>query len=152
LCLRGSQANWPIGITQANGFPTIALCEGVPDFLAAFYLAWAAGVERSIAPACMTGASCSIHADALPLFRGKRVRIFGHADEPGQTAMARWAEQLQTVEAEIDGFFFSSLLKADRSSVKDLNDFILADHKASGCRVEVITGAFDFAFERRASK
>jgi hypothetical protein len=152
LCLKGSQANWPIGITQVNGFSEIALCEGAPDFLAAFYLAWAGGVEQSIAPVCMTGAGCRIHPDALPLFRGKRVRIFGHADEPGQAAIARWAEQLRTVEADIDGFFFSGILKVDRSPVKDLNDFVLADHTASGCPIEVVTGAFDFALERSASK
>jgi hypothetical protein len=104
----------------------------------------------------MTGASCSIHPDALSLFRGKRVRIFGHADEPGQTATARWAQQLRTVEAEVDGFFFSGSLTAACSPVKDLNDFILADHSTSGCPIEgpieATTGAFDFAFERRAPK
>ena len=152
LCLKGSQANWPIGIAQADGFPAIALCEGAPDFLAAFYLAWSAAVEQAVAPVCMTGASCSIHPDALSLFRGKRVRIFGHADEPGQTAIARWAQQLRTVEAEVDGFFFSGLLTAECSPVKDLNDFILADHSTSGCAIEATTGAFDFAFERRAPK
>jgi hypothetical protein len=152
LCLKGTQANWPIGITQATGLPAIALCEGAPDFLAAFSLSYGSAVESLVAPVCMTGASCRIHDDALPPFRGKRVRIFGHADEPGQAAIARWAEQLRTVEAEVDGFFFAGSLKADGSPVKDLNDFILADHKSSGCPIEVISGAFDFAFERGTTK
>jgi hypothetical protein len=88
-CWYGSNANWPIGIAQANGFPAIALCEGVPDFLAASYLAWAGGVEYLVAPVCMTGASCKIEEDALPLFRGRRVRIFGDADEAGQLATTK---------------------------------------------------------------
>jgi hypothetical protein len=151
---KGSEGNWPIGIAQASGFPAIALCEGAPDFLAAFALAYAGAVESLVAPVCMTGSSCHIHADALPQFRGKRVRIFGHADETGQDAAQRWAEQLQGVEAEVDGFFFEDkandlqLLKADGSPVKDLNDFLLADHKTSNCGIEVTTGAFDFALER----
>lgn len=116
-CWLHAEAKWPIGIAQANGFPAIALCEGAPDFLAAFYLAYAGAVEQLVAPICMTGAACSIHKDALPMFRGKRVRIFGHADEAGQAATQRWAEQLRSVEAEVDGFFFFDLLKADGSPV-----------------------------------
>jgi Toprim-like len=151
-CWKGSEANWPIGIAQAGGFPAIALCEGAPDFLAAFALAYAGAVESLVAPVCMTGAACRIHDDALPLFRGKRVRIFGDADEAGQEAMERWAQQLRGEQAEVDGFFFEGLLKADGSPIKDLNDFLLADHKRSGCPIEVTTGAFDFALERSLTK
>jgi hypothetical protein len=147
-----SEANWPIGIAQAGGFPAIALCEGMPDFLAAFWLAYAGAVELFVAPVCMTGAACSIHNLALPLFRGKRVRIFGHADEAGQGAIQRWAEQLSAIQAEVDGFFFEGLVKADGSPIKDLNDFLRTDHKRSGCPIEVVTGAFDFALERRITK
>jgi hypothetical protein len=100
-------------------------------------------------PVCMTGASCRIHPEALPLFRGKRVRIFGHVDAAGQSAVQKWADQLQAVQAEVDAFDFSGLRKSDGSSVKDLNDFIEADHKKSGCGIEVTTGAFDFALERK---
>jgi hypothetical protein len=148
LCLKGSQANWPIGIAQATNFPAIALCEGAPDFLAAFYLAWAGGTERFVAPVCITGASCAIHHEALALFRGKRVRIFGHADEPGKRAVVRWAEQLRKVQAEVDAFYFEGLRTADGSPVNDLNDFVLADDNRSECGIEVITGAVDFGLER----
>jgi hypothetical protein len=147
-CIWGSEANWPIGAAQSIGFPAIALCEGAPDFLAAFYLAWTGAVERLVAPVCMTGAACPIHKDALPLFRRKRVRIFGHADEPGEKAIERWADQLESVEAQVDGFFFAGLLKVEGSPVKDLNDFILADHRRSGCPIEITTSAFDFGLER----
>jgi hypothetical protein len=147
-CVFGSDANWPVGIAQAGGFPSIALCEGAPDFLAAFWLAYAGAVESLVAPVCMTGASCHIHEDALAMFRGKRVRIFGHADEAGQDTVQRWADQLWSVQAEVGGFDFSGLVKADGSPVKDLNDFLRVDHKRSGCPIEVVSGAFDFATER----
>jgi hypothetical protein len=147
-CLKGSEANWPIGIAQSNGFAAIALCEGI-DVLSAFWLAYAGAAESLVAQVCMTGASCRIHEDALPLFRGKRVRIFGHADAAGQAAVQRWAGQLRTVQAEVDGFDFSGLVKTDDSPVKDLNDFILADHKRSGCAIEIVSSAFDFALERK---
>jgi hypothetical protein len=150
-CWKGSQAKWPIGIAQAGGFSAIALCEGGPDFLSAFYLAWAGAVEKLVAPVCMGGAALSIHADALPLFRGKRVRIFGHADVAGQQALPRWAAQLRSVQAEVDCFDFCGLIRSDGQPVTDLNDFLLADHKKSGCGIEITTGAFDFALERRAS-
>ena len=130
------EANWPIGIAQANGFPAIALCEGMPDFLSAFALAYAGAVEQFVTPVCMGGAACSIHPEALPMFRGKRVRIYGHADEAGQCAIQRWAEQLEGVQAEVDGFFFDGLLKRDGSPVNDMNDFLAADHRASGCGIE----------------
>jgi hypothetical protein len=146
---KGSEASWPIGIAQSSGFPAIALCEGMPDFLAAFWLAYAGAVESLVAPVCMTGAACRIHEDALPMFRGKRIRLFGHADEAGQYAIERWAEQLSAIQADADGFFFEGLVKADGSPVKDLNDFLLADHKQSGCAIEILTGAFDFALEGR---
>jgi hypothetical protein len=147
-CWYGSEGNWPIGAAHICDLPAVALCEGI-DCLAAFWLSWASAVEQLVAPVCMTGASCRIHEDALPLLRGKRVRIFGHADAAGQGAVRRWAQQLQTVHAEVDGFDFSGLVKSDDSPVKDLNDFILADHKRSGYPIEVLTGAFDFALERK---
>ena len=151
-CWKGAEANWPIGIEQAADFPAIALCEGAPDFLTAFALAHAGAAESFVAPVCMTGAACSIHKDALPMFRGKRVRIFGHADKAGQCAIQRWAEQLEGIQAEVDGFFFEGLVKADGSPIKDLNDFLRTDHQRSGCPIEVVTGAFDFALERRITK
>jgi len=150
-CWPRGEANWPIGIAQASNYPAIALCEGAPDFLAAFYLAWSGGVEHLVASVCMTGASCRIHEDALPLFRGKRVRIFGHADDAGQNAVQIWANQVLSVQAEVDQFDFVGLFKDDGSEVKDLNDFLTADHERSGCEIGLSTGSFDFGFERRAA-
>jgi hypothetical protein len=48
--LPDSQAKWPIGIQEAGPFPAIALCEGGPDFLAAFGHALASSVENLVAP------------------------------------------------------------------------------------------------------
>jgi hypothetical protein len=131
--LPGAWASWPIGITEAQPFRAIALCEGGPDFLAAHYLTlWeqaAHHAKRDVqcAPVTMLGASQRIHPDALPLFTGKRVRIFGHDDEAGRGAVERWAAQLASVGADVDAFNFAGLRQADGQPVKDLNDSLLMD-------------------------
>ena len=131
--LPGSWASWPIGITEAKNFPAIALCEGSPDLLAAHYLAlWEQSTyypkrNVSCAPVAMLGASQRIHADALPLFAGKRVRIFGHDDDAGRGAVERWAAQLASAGASVDAFSFAGLVQTDGKPVKDLNDSLLMD-------------------------
>ena len=131
--LPGAWASWPIGITEAQPFPAIALCEGGPDFLAAHYLAlWEQATHHAkrdaqCSPVAMLGASQRIHPDALPLFTGKRVRIFGHDDEAGRGAVERWAAQLASVGADVDAFNFAGLRQADGKPVKDLNDSLLMD-------------------------
>jgi CHC2 zinc finger len=129
--LPGSWASWPIGITEGLPFPAIAVCEGGPDFLAAHYLAlWEQSTHHAkrdarCAPVAMLGASQRIHTDALPLFAGKRVRIFGHDDEAGKSAMESWARQLASVGADVDAFTFAGLRQVDGKPVKDLNDSLL---------------------------
>jgi hypothetical protein len=127
--LPGAWASWPIGIIEAQPFPAIAFCEGGPDLLAAHYLAL---LEQSTHPAkrdvqcspvTMLGASQRIHADALPMFASKRVRIFGHDDEPGRDAVEHWAAQLESIGADVDAFSFAGLQQVDGKPVKDLNDF-----------------------------
>ncbi len=71
----------------------------------------------------MLGASLSILDDALPYFAGKRVRIFPDNDQEGQDAGAKWAAQLLSAGADVDGFSFAGLLQANGAPVKDLNDF-----------------------------
>ena len=71
----------------------------------------------------MFGAALSILDDALHYFAGKRVRIFPDNDQDGQEAEARWAAQLLAAGADVDGFSFAGLLRADSAPVKDLNDF-----------------------------
>ena len=131
--LPGAWASWPIGITEARDFRAIALCEGGPDFLAGHYLSlWEQATHHTqrdgqCSPVAMLGASQRIHTDALPMFTGKRVRIFGHDDEAGRGAVERWAAQLATVGADVDAFSFAGLRQMNGQAVKDLNDSLLMD-------------------------
>ena len=124
----GSWAAWPIGITEARPFASIALVEGGPDFIAAHYFAlWEQATHHTkrdvrCVPVAMLGATQRIHADALPMFARKRVRIFGHDDEAGRGAVERWARQLADVGADVDAFSFGGLVKVDGTPAKDLND------------------------------
>jgi len=131
--LPGSWASWPIGITEARDFPAIALCEGCGDFLAAHYLALWEGASHyakrdvQCVPVAMLGARQRIHPDALPMFTGKLIRIFGHDDAAGRAAVQHWAAQLATVGADVDAFTFAGLVQVDGKPVNDLNDSLLMD-------------------------
>ena len=100
----------------------IALVEGAPDLLAAHHFIHAEERERDVAAVAMLGASQRIHADALPLFTGKRVRIYPHLDDAGQRAVERWTAQLESVNAVVDCFDLTGIPKTDGQTVKDLND------------------------------
>lgn len=122
--LAGSWAKWPVGAKEAQRLPNVALCEGGPDLLAAFHFIHCEDRKQDYTAATMLGAGLDIHPDALPLFTGKRIRIFGHADASGagRQAVERWAAQLTNVGANVDAFDFTGLRNVDGSSVKDLND------------------------------
>lgn len=120
--LAGSQAAWPVGITEAASFPTLALCEGGPDLLAACHFIAAQERERAVAPVAMLGGCARIHPDALPMFGGKRIRIFPHLDATGADAVSRWAEQLADAGADVDAFNLAGLRRTDGQPVKDLCD------------------------------
>ncbi|PAW67995.1 MAG: hypothetical protein B9S34_03775 [Opitutia bacterium Tous-C1TDCM] len=92
--LPGSQGSWPIGIANVGSRPNLALCEGGPDTLAAWSLAWWHGLHDEVAPVCMTGAGRRIHAEALRLFEGKGVFIIPHQDPAGLRAREVWTRQL----------------------------------------------------------
>ena len=129
--LAGGTNRWPIGILEAQSFGSIALCEGAPDFLSAFAHAWASGVENKIAPVCMLAASAHIDIDALPHFRGKRVRIFVHNDKSkaGITAANRWKNQIAHMASRIDGFAFGGVRTSSGEPVKDLNHLLRIDYQ-----------------------
>lgn len=138
--LPGSQAAWPVGIGEAQSFPAIALCEGGPDLLAACAFIMAEGRERDVAPVTMLGGCARIHADALPMFAGKRVRIFPHFDDTGGRAANRWAEQLADAGATVDAFSLAGLRRTDGEPVKDLCDLAAIradDFEAHRCLCEL---------------
>lgn len=127
--LTGSRAGWPVGIGEAAAFDSIAICEGGPDMLAVVHLSLALNAAERVASVGLMGASARVVADALPMFAGKRVRLFPHADEaradgrsPGLEAAARWEEQLSSAGATVDVFDLSGLSFPDGSTAKDLND------------------------------
>jgi hypothetical protein len=126
--IRNSQKTWPVGILEAKNFPSIALVEGIPDFLEAHYLArWEQADPRTYrdvrcAPVSMLSASPRIAEDALHLFRGKLVRIFPHADPSGQKAGKQWADQLHGIAAKVELFSFVGLRQSNGASVNDLYD------------------------------
>ena len=120
--LAGSQAARPVGIGEAASFPAVALVEGGPDLLAACSFLAVEARQRDCAPVAMLGGCARIHANALPLFAGKRVRIFPHVDDTGDNAANRWAEQLTEARADVDAFSLAGLRRTDGATVKDLCD------------------------------
>ena len=123
--IRGSQKNWPVGILEAKDSKGIILMEGIPDFLAAHQLIFEKGLQNIIAPVAMLAASVQIATDAVPLFEGKQVRMFPHADKAGIDASKKWGRQLQDAGLkQIDYFSFSELQGAGAGKVKDMCDFL----------------------------
>ena len=149
---RGSQGNWPIGVLEAAGYPAIGLAEGAPDFLALIAHAWTSGVEHVVAPVCLSGAAQRIPDEALPLFAGKRVRIFADDDTTGYGAAEIWGTRLRAVGARVDAFSFFGLIRSDGERVKDLNDLLRVDYDCWEENRDVIEGAMDFAFETREAR
>lgn len=98
MTLPQSWARWPIGIANIpDSAERIIVCEGGPDFLAAFH----AITDDTSYPVAMVGASMDIHPAALPYFHHRKVAILPHRDAPGAAAAIRWAEQLKFLDVEI---------------------------------------------------
>jgi hypothetical protein len=125
--LRGSEKRWPLGLMLPKElhkcFPCVLLVEGSGDFVAAYHFVHAAAETGSRwLPVAMAGASNHIHPEALPILRGKRVKIVPHFDEAGGAGALKWAEELKRVGCQVSGFNLKDLRKSDGSPVKDLND------------------------------
>lgn len=134
---KGSQLSWPLGILEAEHAPTLALVEGAGDFLAAWHFIVTQGAGGLCAPVAMLGGSCRIPEETWPFFRGKRVRIFAHVDEPkdsgrqeGYEAAARWEMQLTSAGAEPHTFDMAGLRQNDGKPVGDLNDLAMMSPEA----------------------
>jgi hypothetical protein len=120
--LPGCWAAWPIGIKESQPFSMIALVEGGPDLLAVHHFIFAEGRDQDVAGVCITGATHSIHEDALPHFADKRVRLFPHLDDAGQQSAERWTTQLERMGCVVDCFALTGITKVDGHLAKDLND------------------------------
>jgi hypothetical protein len=120
--VKGSRKAWPLGILEAREYPAIALLEGVPDFIEAHDAILREGVQ--CAPVAMLSSACKIiAAEALPFFKGKRIRIFCHADSPGIAAADAWQRQLIEAGATHVDLFDFSALEPLNSRVNDLYEF-----------------------------
>jgi hypothetical protein len=120
--LLGSLGSTPIGLPSDK--PIIALCEGGPDMLAAYCCIHDLGLRDLVGVVGMMGTSANFMGESLEQMRGKRVRIFVHRDQGGREAAFKWANQLRSVGANVDGFDFDDVVREDKALVKDLNDLI----------------------------
>lgn len=131
----GHGKTWPVNLESAARCAKLALCEGGPDALAALEIVRREGKAGSVGVVAMLGAANTrFDAVALPLFRGKIVRIFCHADEAGRKAARAWARALVDAGAgRVDAFDLSGLVRLDGLPGKDLNDLI---NIAPECRAQ----------------
>jgi hypothetical protein len=144
----GAVHGWPIGITASASFGAIALVEGVPDFISVLHHAGCDGLESRVAPVMLPGAGVRIVEDALPMFAGKRVRIFVHDDtDAGAAAFAAWCGQLLSAGAIVDGFTFDGLFQSDGRPVKDLNDLCRIHADSWETHRDAIESCMSFAAE-----
>lgn len=130
--LRGSCKAWPVGTALLRRLPhvrALMLVEGGPDYLAALHLCLTASVY-DVLPIAMLGrgAGSRIHADALGLLAGRRVRIYPHADADGggDAGAQVWAGQLHQAGCQVDLVHISQLTLPDGAPVNDLNDAAVA--------------------------
>lgn len=108
--LRGDAngASWPVGAANLTAGRAVIFCEGGPDFLAAFGLAFLAGLAEALDVVTILGATNRIATVALPLFAGKRIRFLTQSDDAGRAAVRRWALQLKDAGAgEMDAVFIA---------------------------------------------
>lgn len=136
--------HWPVGAAEIGARPCVLLVEGGPDMLAAYHFLWGFNQLAHVAVVAMLGTGSRICEEALPFFKGKRVRICIDADEvqekktvdkkgvehvrrtrPGYDASLRWTEQLTNAGAAVQGVNLEGLVRADGEPVKDLNDLAL---------------------------
>ena len=116
--LPGSCASVPLGLeTLTPETRLVAIAEGGPDWLAVLQMVQEAGRE-DCAVVGFLGASVRIAEPLVEMLRGRRCRIFAHADEAGRRAAAEWAMQLQAADCVVDCFDFGAF------GVKDGNDFV----------------------------
>lgn len=135
--IRGSCKSWPVGLGVDRALiekaSLIAVVEGGPDYLAAWHFIYRAK-RRDVLPIAILGRTIhGLHADALVLLEGKRVKFFPHVD-PDSGALAQVSiicERLRTVGCELSYFDFAGLRARGGTPVKDLNDATALDPSQS---------------------
>lgn len=127
--LPGCSGKSPIGVQETACFDSIATVEGGPDLLSALGHAWADGCLDSLGVICMPNAGTNFTAEDLGALKGRRCRIFHHADEAGIKAAGRWCDQLEPIAAALTVYEFHGLVTGDGESVKDLNDLARIDYE-----------------------
>ena len=126
--LPGFSGKWPVGCADIGDRPRVLVAEGGPDFLCLWHLIVATG-NTDCAPVGMLGAGQSIHPEAAPLFRGKDVTIYPHADAAGLRGRDAWARQLYAAGAKaVRSFNLAARLKGRG---KDLNNLVALDSAES---------------------
>jgi len=133
----GGGKDWPVNLEAAARCGKLLLVEGGPDVLAALEIVRREGVAESVGVVGILGAgNTRLDAAALPIFRGKTVRLFPHADEAGRKAAREWARLLHDAgAARVDAFDLSGLMRADGKAGKDLCDVL---NIALGCLAEKV--------------
>ena len=127
VMLKGTQGCWPIGIKESLPYPNIALVEGGPDLLAAHHLFLVEECATEWAAVAMLSATMTIPEEALPLFKGKHVRILYHNDpeKQGLLAACRWHQQLG-LDSETEHFCCGGYPMEGGGVSTDLNDQVHA--------------------------
>lgn len=115
---------WPVNLEAAAKCGTIAFCEGGPDLIAALHLIAIEGAADIGVVSMLGAANTRLAPEALPFFRGKRVRLFPHADSAGCEAVRQWAHTLREAGATVDAFSLARLEQHDGQPGKDLNDLL----------------------------
>lgn len=160
----GSRPAWPLGAAEMGARDNVILVEGGADMLAGYHFLQGFARMNAVAVVGMLGASNRIAEDALPFFRGKRVRIMMDADEekevksrrkngevkvklmrPGMEAARRWQGQLTAAGAAVESYSLYGLTMVDGRPVKDLNDLARCSAEVVGSD-EVMEAFFDFDF------
>lgn len=88
----------------SNDRQVVLICEGEPDSLAAFLLAWSnPALELArFGVLCLAGAGKQLSEEVVYQLRGRHCRIFRHADDAGHRAALSWGESLKRAQVRVD--------------------------------------------------
>jgi hypothetical protein len=117
---------WPVNLEAAAKCRAIAFCEGGPDLIAAWHLIASEGAAGVGVVTMLGAANRRLAPESLPYFRGKRVRLFPHADPAGHEAVRQWTCTLREAGADVDAFSLARMERHDGPLGKDLNDLLKA--------------------------